>query len=142
MKSFIAKPLEVERKWYIIDAEDKTLGRLATEVASILRGKRKPIFTPHVDTGDYVIIINAEKVHVTGKKRKEKIYKRHTGFPGGLREVTFEKLQAKKPEEIIIHAIRGMMPDGKLGRQMFKKLKVYAGPEHDHAAQKPEVWNF
>lgn len=142
MKSFIAKPLEVERKWYIIDAEGKTLGRLATEVASILRGKRKVIFTPHVDTGDYVIIVNAEKVHVTGKKRKEKIYKRHTGFPGGLREVTFEKLQAKKPEEIITHAIRGMMPDGKLGRQMFKKLKVYAGPEHDHAAQKPEVWNF
>ena len=142
MKSFIAKPHEVERKWYIIDAEGKTLGRLATEVASILRGKRKVIFTPHVDTGDYVIIVNAEKVHVTGKKRKEKIYKRHTGYPGGLREITFEKLQAKKPEEIIIHAVKGMMPDGKLGRQMFKKLKVYAGPNHEHAAQKPEVWNF
>lgn len=142
MKSFIAKPQEVERKWYVIDAEGKTLGRLATEAASILRGKRKPIFTPHVDTGDYVIIINAEKVEVTGKKRQEKIYKHHTGYPGGLREVTFEKLQAKKPEEIIRHAVKGMMPKGKLGRQMYKKLKVYAGSEHKHAAQKPEVWEF
>jgi len=142
MKSFIAKPHEVERKWYIIDAEGKTLGRLATEAASILRGKKKPIFTPHVDTGDYVIVINAEKVEVTGKKRKEKIYKRHTGYPGGLREITFEKLQAKNPEEIIRHAIKGMMPDGKLGRQMYKKLKVYAGAEHAHTAQQPEVWNF
>ena len=142
MKSFIAKPQEVERKWYVIDAEGKTLGRLATEAASILRGKRKPIFTPHVDTGDYVIIINAEKVEVTGKKRQEKIYKHHTGYPGGLREVTFEKLQAKKPEEIIRHAVKCMMPKGKLGRQMYKKLKVYAGPEHKHAAQKPEVWEF
>ncbi|MCL1983045.1 MAG: 50S ribosomal protein L13 [Clostridiales bacterium] len=142
MKSFIAKPHEVERKWYVIDADGRTLGRLATEAASILRGKRKPIFTPHVDTGDYVIVINAEKVAVTGKKRKEKIYKRYTGYPGGLREITFEKLQAKKPEEIVRHAIKGMMPDGKLGRQMFKKLKVYAGPNHVHAAQKPEVWEF
>ena len=104
MKSYIAKPQEVERKWYVIDAEGKTLGRLASEAASILRGKKKPIYTPHVDTGDYVIIINAEKVEVTGKKRKEKIYKRHTGYPGGLREITFEKLQAKNPEEIIRHA--------------------------------------
>lgn len=142
MKSYIAKPLEVERKWYIIDAEGKTLGRLCTEVASILRGKRKPIFTPHVDTGDYVIIINAEKVEVTGKKRTDKVYKRHTGYPGGLRELTFEKLQARKPEEIIRHAVSGMMPKGKLGRQMFKKLKVYAGAEHKHTAQQPEVWNF
>lgn len=142
MKSFIAKPQEVEHKWYVIDAEGKTLGRLATEVASILRGKKKPIFTPHVDCGDYVIIINAEKVEVTGKKRQEKIYKRHTGYPGGLREITFDKLQAKRPEEIINHAVRGMMPDGKLGRQMFKKLRVFAGPNHDHAAQKPEVWEF
>ncbi|WP_027400255.1 50S ribosomal protein L13 [Anaerovorax odorimutans] len=142
MKSFIAKPHEVERKWYIIDAEGKTLGRLATEAASILRGKRKPIFTPHVDTGDYVIIINAEKVEVTGKKRTDKIYKRHTGYPGGLRELTFEKLQERKPEEIIIHAVKGMMPNGKLGRQMFKKLKVYAGAEHMHEAQKPTVWEF
>ena len=129
MKSFIAKPAEVERKWYVIDAEGKTLGRLASEVASILRGKKKPIYTPHVDCGDYVIVINAEKVEVTGKKRKEKIYKRHTGYPGGLREITFEKLQAKKPDEIIRHAVKGMLPDGKLGRQMYKKLKVYAGAE-------------
>ncbi len=139
MKSYIAKPAEVERKWYVVDAEGKTLGRLASEVASVLRGKNKPIYTPHVDCGDYVIVINAEKVEVTGKKRKEKIYKRHTGYPGGLREITFEKLQAKKPEEIIKHAVKGMLPDGKLGRQMFKKLKVYAGPEHAHGAQKPET---
>ena len=140
--TYMAKPQEIERKWYVIDAEGKTLGRLASEAASILRGKHKPVFTPHMDTGDYVIIINAEKVEVTGKKRKEKIYKRHTGYPGGLREITFEKLQAKDPEEIIRHAVKGMMPNGKLGRQMYKKLKVYAGPEHKHAAQKPEVWEF
>ena len=142
MKSYIAKPQEVERKRYVLDAEGKTLGRLASEAASILRGKRKPIYTPHVDTGDYVIIINAEKIEVTGKKRKEKIYKRHTGYPGGLREITFEKLQAKKPEEIIRHAVKGMMPKGPLGRQRYKKLKVYAGPEHNHAAQKPETWTW
>ena len=142
MKSYIAKPQEVERKWYVVDAEGKTLGRLASEVASVLRGKNKPIYTPHVDTGDYVIVINAEKVAVTGKKRKEKIYKRHTGYPGGLREVAFEDLQAKKPDEIIRHAVKGMLPKGPLGRQMFKKLKVYAGPEHNHAAQKPEVLEF
>lgn len=142
MSSYIAKPQEVERKWYVIDAEGKTLGRLASEVASILRGKKKPIYTTFIDTGDYVIIINAEKVEVTGKKRQQKIYKRHTGFPGGLREITFEKLQAKKPDEIIRHAVKGMMPKGPLGREMFKKLKVYAGPEHKHAAQQPEIWNF
>ena len=142
MSSYIAKPQEVERKWYVIDAEGKTLGKVAAEAASILRGKKKPIFTPHVDTGDYVIIINAEKVEVTGKKRKEKIYKRHTGYPGGLRETTFEQLLEQAPEEIIRHAVKGMMPNGKLGRQMFKKLKVYAGPEHKHAAQQPEIWEF
>ena len=142
MKSFIAKPAEVERKWYVVDADGKTLGRLASEVASVLRGKNKPTFTPHVDCGDYVIVINAEKVAVTGKKRNEKIYKKHTGYPGGLREITFDKLQQKKPEEIIRHAVKGMLPDGKLGRQMYKKLKVYAGPEHAHAAQKPEVLEF
>jgi large subunit ribosomal protein L13 len=142
MSSFIAKPQEVERKWYVIDAEGKTLGRLASEIASILRGKKKPIYTPHVDTGDYVIVVNSEKVEVTGKKRKEKIYKRHTGYPGGLRETTFEKLLEKHPEDIIRHAVKGMMPNGKLGRQMYKKLKVFVGPEHTHAAQKPEVWNF
>ena len=139
MKSFIAKPAEVERKWYVVDADGKTLGRLASEVATVLRGKNKPTFTPHVDCGDYVIVINAEKVAVTGKKRSEKIYKKHTGYPGGLREITFDKLQQKKPEEIIRHAVKGMLPDGKLGRQMFKKLKVYAGAEHPHTAQKPET---
>lgn len=138
MSSFIQKPAEVERKWYVVDAEGKTLGRLASQVAAILRGKNKPTFTPHVDCGDYVIVINAEKVEVTGKKRSEKVYKRHTGHPGGLRELTFEQLLEKHPEEIVRHAVKGMMPTGKLGRQMFKKLKVYVGPEHGHAAQKPE----
>lgn len=142
MKSYIAKPAEIERKWYVIDAEGKTLGRLASEAASILRGKKKPTYTPHIDCGDYVIIVNAEKVEVTGKKRTDKIYKHHTGYPGGLREISFEKLQAKDPEEIVRHAVKGMMPKGKLGRQMYKKLKVYAGPEHNHAAQKPEEWKF
>lgn len=139
MKSFIEKPQNVERKWFIVDAEGKTLGKVASRVASILRGKHKSTFTPHVDCGDYVIVINAEKVEVTGRKRKNKIYKRHTGYPGGLKEVTFQQLQAAKPEEIIRHAVKGMMPKGKLGRQMCKKLKVYAGPEHGHAAQKPEM---
>ncbi|MDD5986480.1 MAG: 50S ribosomal protein L13 [Eubacteriales bacterium] len=139
MKSFIAKPQEIERKWYVIDAEGKTLGRLASQAAAILRGKNKPIFTPHVDCGDYVIIINAEKVAVTGKKKHDKIYKRHTGYPGGLRELNFEQMMEKHPTEVVRHAIKGMMPKGKLGRQMFKKLKVYAGPEHNHAAQKPEA---
>ena len=142
MKSYVAKPHEIERKWYLIDAEGRTLGRLATETASILRGKKKPIFTPFIDTGDYVIIINAAKVEVTGKKRKEKIYKRYTGYPGGLREISFDKLIAKRPDEIIRHAVKGMMPKGKLGRQMYKKLRVYAGPEHKHSAQLPELWNF
>lgn len=142
MKSYIAKPAEVERKWYVIDAEDKTLGKIASEVASILRGKKKPIYTPHVDTGDYVIVINAEKVRVTGKKEEQKIYKSHSGYPGGLKETTLRELRAKNPEEIIRHAVKGMMPKGKLGRQMFKKLKVYAGPEHPHTAQNPEEWTF
>ena len=139
MKSFIEKPQNVERKWFIVDSEGKTLGKVASRVASILRGKHKSTFTPHVDCGDYVIVINAEKVEVTGRKRKNKIYKRHTGYPGGLKEVTFQQLQAAKPEEIIRHAVKGMMPKGKLGRQIYKKLKVYAGPEHGHAAQKPEM---
>ena len=142
MKSYIAKPAEVERKWNVIDAEDKTLGKIASEVASILRGKKKPIYTPHVDTGDYVIVINAEKVRVPGKKEEQKIYKSHSGYPGGLKETTLRELRAKKPEEIIRHAVKGMMPKGKLGRQMFKKLKVYAGPEHPHTAQNPEEWTF
>ena len=142
MSTTLMKPAEVERKWFLIDAAGKPLGRVAAEAAVLLRGKNKVTFTPNVDCGDHVIIINAEKVEVTGKKRKEKIYKRHTGYPGGLREITFEKLQAKKPEEIIRHAVKGMLPDGKLGRQMYKKLKVYAGPEHPHTAQKPETWEF
>ena len=142
MKSYIAKPSDIDRKWYVIDAEGKTLGKLAVEAAMILRGKKKLTYTPHIDTGDYVIVINAEKVAVTGKKESDKVYKRHTGYPGGLRETTLGEMRAKKPEEIIIHAVRGMMPKGRLGRQMFKKLKVYAGAEHEHAAQKPEVLNF
>ncbi|MDO4553289.1 MAG: 50S ribosomal protein L13 [Bacillota bacterium] len=142
MRSFVAKPHEVERKWYVIDAEGKNLGRLSSEVASILRGKKKPIFTPHVDCGDYVIIVNAEKVEVTGNKRDEKTYDSYSGYPGGLKKVPFKVMQAKRPEEIIRHAVRGMMPKGKLGREMYKKLRVYAGPEHNHQAQQPEVWNF
>ena len=142
MSSYIAKPSEIERKWYILDAEGKTLGMLASEAASILRGKKKPIYTPYIDCGDYVIVINAEKIQVTGKKAKEKVYKHHTGYPGGLREITFDKLIAKDPEEVIRHAVKGMMPKGPMGRQMYKKLKVYVGPEHKHEAQKPEVWNF
>ena len=140
MKSFIAKPDDITRKWYVIDAEGKTLGRVATEAARLLRGKHKPIYTPNVDCGEYVIIVNADKIAVTGKKRKEKIYKRHTGYPGGLKEMTFEELMEKHPTRVIKQAIRGMLPKSKLGRQMFKKLKVYAGPEHAHAAQQPEVW--
>ena len=142
MKSYIAKPADVDRKWYVIDAEGKTLGKLAVEAAMILRGKKKPIYTPHIDTGDYVIVINAEKVCVTGKKESDKIYKHHSGYPGGLKETPLKELRAKQPEEIIRHAVKGMMPKGKLGRQMFKKLKVYAGPEHPHAAQHPEEFTF
>lgn len=142
MKSYIAKPADVDRKWYVIDAEGKTLGKLAVEAAMILRGKKKPIYTPHIDAGDYVIVINAEKVCVTGKKESDKIYKHHSGYPGGLKETPLKELRAKQPEEIIRHAVKGMMPKGKLGRQMFKKLKVYAGPEHPHAAQHPEEYTF
>lgn len=142
MKSYIAKPQEVEHKWYVIDAEGKTLGKLASEAASILRGKKKPIYTPHVDCGDYVIVVNAEKVHVTGKKETDKIYKSYSGYPGGLKEITLGEMREKKPEEIIRHAIKGMMPKGKLGRQMYKKLRVYAGSEHPHAAQNPEEYTY
>ena len=138
-KTISANKATVNKEWVIVDAEGQTLGRLCAKVAKLLRGKYKPNFTPHVDCGDYVIVINAEKVEVTGKKRKEKIYKRHTGYPGGLREMTFEQMMEKHPTEVVRHAVKGMMPNGKLGRQMYKKLKVYAGPEHEHAAQKPEV---
>ncbi len=138
MSSYVQKPHEVERKWYLVDATDKTLGRLSSKIASMLRGKHKPIFTPHVDCGDYVVVINAEKVKVTGKKLEDKEYKRHSGYPGGLKTVTLEKMLEDKPEDVMIHAVKGMLPKGKLGRQMLKKLRVYKGAEHDHSAQKPE----
>lgn len=137
-KTFVAKPHEVERKWYVVDAEGKTLGRLASQIAAILRGKHKPIYTPHVDCGDFVIVVNADKVKLTGKKLKEKVYYRHSGYPGGLKSITAEKLLEKKPERVIELAVWGMLPHNRLGRKMYKKLKVYAGPEHPHAAQKPE----
>lgn len=139
MKSFNAKPHEVERKWYIVDAEGKKLGRLASEVASILRGKRKPIYTPHVDTGDFVIVINAEKVVLTGKKLEQKKYRHHSGYAGGLKEIVYKDLMAKNPEKAIQLAVKGMLPKNSLGRKMFKKLKVYRGTEHNHQAQKPEM---
>ena len=138
MNTYMAKPADVQRKWYVVDAEGMVLGRLASQVASILRGKNKPIFTPHVDTGDYVIILNADKVVLTGNKLDQKVYYRHSGYPGGLKETVYRKLMAEKPEFAVKHAIVGMLPKGPLGRQMAKKLKVYAGSEHDHAAQQPE----
>jgi len=139
MKTFSAKPETVKRDWFVIDAEDKVLGRLATEIARRLRGKHKAEYTPHVDTGDYIVVINAEKVVVTGNKFENKIYHHHTGYPGGLKSVTFEKLQATKPEMIIEKAVKGMLPKNPLGRDMFRKLKVYAGSEHNHAAQQPKA---
>lgn len=142
MKSFMAKTNEVERKWYVIDAEDKVLGRLATEVATILSGKNKPIYTPNVDTGDYVIIINAEKIKLTGKKLEQKNYSYHTGHPGGLKQVPYKDLIESKPEKIIELAVKGMLPKSSLGRNMIKKLKVYSGPEHKHEAQMPEIYEF
>ncbi|KFZ29027.1 MULTISPECIES: 50S ribosomal protein L13 [Pseudidiomarina] len=138
MSTFVAKPETVQRDWYVIDAEGKTLGRLATEVARRLRGKHKPEYTPHVDTGDYIIIVNAEKVAVTGRKAQNKIYYSHSGYPGGIKEISFEKLIAKKPEMVIQKAVKGMLPRGPLGRAMFRKLKVYAGTEHNHVAQQPK----
>lgn len=137
MKSYVAKPHEVERKWYVIDAEGKKLGRLASEVASILRGKRKPVFTPHVDTGDFVIVINAEKIELTGKKLEQKFYRRHSGHPGGLKEVAYKDLMANNPEKAVQLAVKGMLPKNSLGRQMINKLKVYRGTEHNHQAQQP-----
>jgi large subunit ribosomal protein L13 len=139
MKTFFAKPETVKRDWYVVDAEGKTLGRIATEIAHRLRGKHKAEYTPHVDTGDYIIVINAEKVTVTGNKFKDKVYYAHSGFPGGLKSTTFDKLQAAKPEMIIEKAVKGMLPRGPLGRAMYRKLKVYAGTEHNHAAQQPQV---
>lgn len=142
MKSYMAKANEVERKWYVIDAEGKVLGRLASEIASVLRGKRKPIFTPHVDCGDFVIVIYADKVVLTGDKLNQKIHAYHTGYPGGRKEVVYAEMMAKRPEKVIELAVKGMLPKSRLGRQMIKKLKVYAGSEHPHAAQAPEVYEF
>jgi large subunit ribosomal protein L13 len=138
MKTVSTKPAEVTRDWYVVDAEGKTLGRLATEIARRLRGKHKPEFTPHVDTGDYIVVVNAEKVHVTGKKAQDKMYYRHTGYPGGLRSMSFEKMVDHAPERTIEFAVKGMLPKGPLGRAMYAKLKVYAGNEHPHQAQQPQ----
>jgi large subunit ribosomal protein L13 len=140
MKSYMARPNEVERKWYVVDAQGQTLGRLATEIAMILRGKRKAVYTPHVDVGDFVVVVNAEKATVSGRKAEQKLYRRHTGYPGGLRELNFEEMRDKKPEEIIRKAVKGMLPRTRLARQQLKKLKVYAGPQHPHAAQTPETY--
>lgn len=142
MKTFMASPATIDRKWYVVDAEGKTLGRLASEVAKVLRGKNKPIFTPHIDTGDYVIVVNAEKIKVTGKKLDQKIYYNHSDYVGGMRETTLRELMAKKPEKVIELAVKGMLPKGPLGRSMITKLHVYAGPNHEQAAQKPEVLTF
>ena len=139
MKTFTATPETVTRDWFVVDADGKTLGRIATEIALRLRGKHKPEYTPHVDTGDYIIVINAEKVTVTGNKAQGKTYYSHSGFPGGIKQISFEKLQAHKPEMIIEKAVKGMLPKGPLGRAMFRKLKVYAGAEHNHTAQQPQV---
>ena len=142
MKTFMASPATIERKWYVVDATDMTLGRMASEVAKVLRGKHKPTFTPFIDTGDYVIVVNAEKISVTGKKLDQKTYFRHSDYVGGVREVSLREKLATKPEEVIEHAVKGMLPKGPLGRQMLKKLFVYAGPDHKHEAQKPEVLTF
>jgi large subunit ribosomal protein L13 len=138
-KTYVAKPTDRERNWLLVDANGKTLGRLATQIADVLRGKRKPEYTPHIDTGDFVVVVNAEKIHVTGNKRADKRYYRHSGYPGGLRSRTFEEMQARRPEEIIRLAVKGMMPRNRLARKQLTKLKIYAGPEHPHTAQKPQT---
>jgi len=142
MKSYMASPATIERKWYVVDATGYTLGRLASEVAKVLRGKNKAIFTPHVDTGDYVIVVNADKIKVTGRKLDQKIYYHHSDYVGGMKETTLREMMAKKPEKVVELAVKGMLPKGPLGRQMYTKLHVYAGPEHNHQAQKPEVLTF
>ncbi|PHS34298.1 MAG: 50S ribosomal protein L13 [Alkaliphilus sp.] len=141
MKSYLAKPNEIERKWYIVDAEGKTLGRMATQIATVLRGKHKPEFTPHVDTGDFVVVVNAEKIVLTGKKLDQKFYTYHTGFAGGLRQIPYRRMIAEQPEKIIMSAVKGMLPKTRLGRKMLTKLKVFAGPVHKHEAQAPEELN-
>jgi large subunit ribosomal protein L13 len=138
VKTYTAKPGEIERQWYVVDAEAKTLGRLATQIADVLRGKGKPAYTPHVDTGDFVIVVNAEKVHVTGQKLDQKIYYRHSGYPGGLRERTLREQLERRPEEVLRKAVKGMLPKNKLASAQLRKLKIYAGPDHPHAAQSPE----
>lgn len=142
MKSFMASPSTIERKWYVVDATGHTLGRLASEIASVLRGKNKPTYTPHIDTGDYVIVVNADKVKVTGKKLDQKIYYHHSDYIGGMKETTLREMMNKHPERVIEYAVKGMLPKGPLGRQMYTKLFVYAGPDHKHAAQKPETLEF
>ena len=142
MKTFMASPATIDRKWYVVDATDMTLGRLASEVAKVLRGKNKPIFTPHIDTGDNVIVINAEKIKVTGKKLDQKVYYHHSDYVGGMKEATLREMLDKKPEKVVELAVKGMLPKGPLGREMYTKLFVYAGPEHKHEAQKPEVLTF
>ena len=139
MKTYSAKTGEVNQAWFIVDATDKTLGRLASEIAHRLRGKHKPEYTPHIDTGDYIVVVNAEKVKVTGAKSTDKMYHHHTGYPGGIKDITFEKLIDKAPERVIQSAVKGMLPRGPLGREMFRKLKIYAGTEHPHTAQQPQV---
>ena len=142
MKTFMASPATIDRKWYVVDAAGMNLGRLSSEIAKVLRGKNKPIFTPHMDCGDYVIVVNAEKIAVTGKKLDQKIYYRHSEYVDGMKETTLKDMLAKHPERVIEHAVKGMLPKGPLGRAMYKKLFVYAGPEHKHAAQKPEALTF
>jgi large subunit ribosomal protein L13 len=142
MKTFVAKESEIERKWYLVDAQDKVLGRLATQIAVRLRGKHKPIFTPHVDTGDFVVVVNAERVTLTGQKWDKKIYYHHTGYIGGLKQIVAKKLREKKPEDILRFAVRRMLPRNVLGRRQLKKLKIYTGPDHPHEAQKPEKWEI
>ena len=137
--TFIAKTAEIERKWYVVDAANHTLGRLASEIASVLKGKNKPIYTPHLDTGDYVIVINADKIKVTGKKLDQKLYRKHSEYTGGFKEVTLRQMLDKKPEDVLVHAVKGMLPKNTLGKNMLKKLYVYTGTEHGHEAQKPEV---
>ncbi|MGN9056986.1 50S ribosomal protein L13 [Bariatricus sp. HCP28S3_A7] len=142
MKTYMANPDKIERKWYVVDAEGQTLGRLSAEIAKVLRGKNKPVFTPHIDTGDYVVVVNAAKVKVTGKKLDQKVYYHHSDYVGGMKEITLREMMAKKPEAVIEMAVKGMLPKGPLGRTMIKKLHVYAGPEHEQQAQKPEVLTF
>lgn len=142
MKTYSAKAETVQRDWYVVDAADKILGRLASDIATRLRGKHKPEYTPHVDTGDYIVVVNCEKVRVTGNKASGKIYYHHTGYPGGIKDISFEKLIEKAPERVLQKAVKGMLPKGPLGREMFKKLKVYAGTEHPHAAQQPQELNI